>query len=84
MIPHKSTIYGQRRKLRKMFKKKLNYYDIETSITTFIAYKNLGNSTKYIKYLNDMLIMIRLYYIDIYKRDCNLILKSIRLCKITI
>ena len=68
MIPHKSTIYRQRRKIRRMFKKKVNYYDIETSITSFIAYLNLGNSSKYINYLNNMIIMIKLYYIDIYRR----------------
>ena len=68
MIPHKSTIYRQRRKVRKMIKKQVNYQDIETTIISFIAYLNLGNSKKYINYLNDMLIIIKLYYIDIYRR----------------
>ena len=68
MIPHKSTIYRQRRKIKRMFIKKVNYFDIETSITSFIAYLNLGNSTKYINYLINMLILIKLYYIDIYSR----------------
>ena len=50
-IPAKDTIYRQRRKLNKMTKKNINIEEIKTSIISFCAYLNMGNSYKYINYL---------------------------------
>ena len=50
IIPHKSTIYRQRRKLKRMIKKKVDFVDIETTTNAFIAYLNIGNSYYYSKY----------------------------------
>lgn len=56
LIPDKSTIYRQRRKIRKMYNKYLNkkivYNEIKTVKTCFKAYLNIGNSNKYINYLD--------------------------------
>lgn len=65
IIPHKSTIYRQRRKIRKMFINNVSFCDIEASIMAFIAYLNMGNSSKYIRYLENLLCKIKLYYIYI-------------------
>ena len=50
-IPHKDTIYRQRKKLKKMIKKKINSKEIINTRKSFIAYLTLGNSFKYIDYL---------------------------------
>ena len=50
-IPHKDTIYRERRKLRKMYKLNLDNEETEITKSSFIAYLNQGNSYKYIEYL---------------------------------
>ena len=52
-IPSKKTIYRQRRKLIKMIHKKINVEEVKTTIVSFCAYLNMGNSYKYINYLKD-------------------------------
>lgn len=49
-VPFKDTIYRQRRKLRKMIK-----LNVDTSITknSFKSYLNIGNSYKYINYIDN-------------------------------
>lgn len=54
-IPSKKTLYRQRQKLTKMIYKKINVEEVKTTIVSFCAYLNIGNSYKYIKYLNDKL-----------------------------
>lgn len=49
-IPVKSTIYRQRRK-RRIKRKGI---DSSLSINSFISYLNIGNSNKYIMYLNNI------------------------------
>ena len=53
-VPHKDTIYRERRKLKKMYKLDLDSNEIEITRSSFIAYLNQGNSYKYVKYLIDM------------------------------
>ena len=57
IVPDKRTIYRQRRKLRKMHKlyqnKDLLFEEIKVSKTCFMAYLKIGNSNKYLSYLND-------------------------------
>mgnify|MGYP004644585777 CR=1 FL=1 len=57
LVPNKSTIYRQRRRLRKMYKlynmNKLVYENIDISKISFCAYLSIGNSYRYIKYLNN-------------------------------
>ena len=38
-----------------MIHKKINVEEVKTTIVSFCAYLNMGNSYKYIKYLNDKL-----------------------------
>lgn len=61
MVPYKKTVYRQRRKLRRMYSlylnKKIDGDDIKISKTCFKAYLNIGNSNKYIKYLNKRYIV---------------------------
>lgn len=52
MIPDKTTIYRQRRKLRKMVSKNI-VNEINIVKTCFKAYLNIGNSYKYIKWLDN-------------------------------
>lgn len=52
-IPVKNTIYRQRRKLRKMIK--LNV-DINITLNSFKSYLNIGNSHKYINYINKITV----------------------------
>lgn len=56
LIPDKSTIYRERRKVRKMYNKYLNekivYEEIKVVKTCFKAYLSIGNSNKYINYLD--------------------------------
>lgn len=52
MIPVKDTIYRQRRKLIKMYNKKVNIKEINKTILCFKSYLNIGNSYKYIKYID--------------------------------
>ena len=53
-IPARSTIYRQRRKLRKMYKLNLDINDINITRTGFKAYLNIGNIYNYIKYLDSI------------------------------
>ena len=56
LVPHKETIYRQRRKIRKMYKlylnNKLAYDDLAITKNCFQAYLNIGNSNKYIEYFS--------------------------------
>lgn len=45
IIPVKKTLYRQRKKLKKMIKKQINYKE---TLTSFCAYLKLGNSNDYI------------------------------------
>ena len=63
IIPHKSTIYRQRRKIKRMFHNKVSERDLKVTIISFCAYLGIGNSYKYIKkYIN---ILKFLQYEDI-------------------
>lgn len=48
IVPDKSTIYRQIRKLKKMYKLSINNNEINQTRDSFIAYLNNGNSYKYI------------------------------------
>lgn len=50
-IPVKSTIYRQRRILRRMKRKGI---DSSLSVNSYISYLNIGNSNKYIMYLKNI------------------------------
>ena len=50
--PVNSTIYRQRKKLKKMINLGLCNEEIKLSKDSFIAYLNIGNSYKYTDYLN--------------------------------
>ena len=50
------------RKKTKMIHKKINVEEIKTTIVSFCAYLNMGNSYKYIKYLNDKLNKLGIEY----------------------
>lgn len=52
MIPVKDTIYRQRRKLVKMYNKKVNINEINKTIICFKSYLNIGSSYKYIKHID--------------------------------
>lgn len=52
MIPAKKTIYRQRRKLRKMRRKRVVREEMDIVKNSFKAYLNIGNSYKYIDYIN--------------------------------
>lgn len=52
MIPDKKTIYRQRRKLKKMVSKNI-VNEINIVKTCFKTYLNIGNSYKYIKWLDN-------------------------------
>lgn len=49
MVPISKTLYRQRKTLRKMIRKNIDYGQ---SLNSFCSYLNIGNSYKYIKYLN--------------------------------
>lgn len=61
IVPDKNTIYRQRRKIRKMYKlyykNKIKEEDINISKTCFKAYLNIGNSKRYIGYLEKIKII---------------------------
>lgn len=48
IVPDKSTIYRQIRKLKKMSKLSINYNEITQTKDSFTAYLSIGNSYKYI------------------------------------
>ena len=52
LIPCKDTIYRQRRKLRRMLKLGV---DVGQTVNSFEAYLDIGNSYKYINYIDDIL-----------------------------
>ena len=52
MIPSKKTIYRQRRKLKKMIDKNISKEEIDIVNNSFKAHLNMGNSYKFIKYLD--------------------------------
>ena len=51
ILPVNKTLYRQRRTLRKMIIKNIDY---SQSINSFCAYLDIGNSYKYINYLKNM------------------------------
>ena len=49
IVPINKTLYRQRRILRRMIRKNIDY---RLSLNSYCAYLNTGNSYKYIRYLN--------------------------------
>ena len=61
-VPDIGTIYRQRRKIRRMnnlYKmEKINYYDMKITKECFKAYLDIGNSYKFIKFLDRFLLTL--------------------------
>ena len=51
IVPVNKTLYRQRRTLRRMIRKNIDY---RLSLNSYCAYLDIGNSYKYIKYLKYM------------------------------